>query len=140
MRIWIGHGSEHSSNLVMIGHFDTVEDATKAKEVLDRLFEFVETEVSASRMSIGGGETEFPRETWDVLRELDVFSISPVELEQFGYDISVEQQETKVIVETDEVEVSSLLKIFINRGARIEVYSAHHHQGTGYGRGRRRGG
>ena len=30
MKIWYQHGSEHSANLVMIGHFEDATEATKA--------------------------------------------------------------------------------------------------------------
>jgi len=39
MKIWRGYGSEHSSNLVMIGRFKTVGDAEAAKRIIDRLAE-----------------------------------------------------------------------------------------------------
>jgi hypothetical protein len=37
MKIWYQHGSEHSANLVMIGHFEDVTEATKAEEVIDAI-------------------------------------------------------------------------------------------------------
>ena len=35
MKIWYQNGSEHSANLVMIGHFEDAANATKAKEIID---------------------------------------------------------------------------------------------------------
>lgn len=32
MKIWQGYGSEHSMNLVMIGHFKSPKDATHAQK------------------------------------------------------------------------------------------------------------
>ena len=37
MKIWYQHGSEHSANLVMIGHFKDASDATKAKDYHDSM-------------------------------------------------------------------------------------------------------
>jgi len=37
---------------------------------------------------------------------------------------------------TDEIEVSALLKILLDKGARVEVYSAHVYPDTEYGRGK----
>ena len=37
MKIWQSFGSEHSSNLVMIGHFKNVADAQEAQKLIEIL-------------------------------------------------------------------------------------------------------
>ena len=61
------------------------------------------------------------------LREHDFPNIAPAEVEQFAYDVRVEQSGNTVEVTTDESDVSAFLKVLLDRKARVEVFSAHHH-------------
>ena len=49
------------------------------------------------------------------------------------FDLKAKRDE--VIIMTDEVDVSALLKLLLDRGAKVEVYSAHDYpeMGTGHG-------
>jgi Family of unknown function (DUF6375) len=58
-------------------------------------------------------------------KNTNLYSIGPPELEQFNYDVHVEQKANTLILTTDESEVSAFLKLLIERGAKVEVYSAH---------------
>ena len=119
MKIWTDHGSEHSANLVMIGKFKSVESAEKAKAIIDELSEYVakhDEERGANRYSEG---------IMEILTRSSFMTIGPSELEQFVYDIQTELKGDQVIVSTDEVEISAFLKLLIEKGARVEVYSAH---------------
>jgi hypothetical protein len=40
-------------------------------------------------------------------------------------DIQPHQKGAKVVINTDEIEVSAFLKLLIDNGAKVEVYSAH---------------
>ena len=62
-------------------------------------------------------------------------SIGPGELEQFAYEVNMKVEGEKLIVTTDELDIAAFLKVLFLRGARIELYSAHDHPGTGRGRG-----
>ena len=73
----------------------------------------------------------------DLLGKLNVHSIGPRELEQFLYDVSVNLEDSRVILTTDEIEISAFFKVLFDQGARIELYSAHNHPNSEYGRGRR---
>jgi translation initiation factor 2B subunit (eIF-2B alpha/beta/delta family) len=50
--------------------------------------------------------------------------------------VRVKVEGSKVILTTDESDVSAFLKVMFDQGARIEIYSAHSHPDTEYGRGR----
>jgi hypothetical protein len=134
VKIWYGHGSEHSMNLVMIGHFKDAGTAAAAKEAIDQLTEFVMAESQAGEIEIGGHTDRFPKKLQDLLYELKIYDVAPVELEQFGYEFGVKIDEDKVVLTTDESDVSAFLKVLVDRGARVEVYSAHHYPDTEYGR------
>jgi len=133
MKIWHQHGSEHSANLVMIGHFD----ATKAKEIIDALTNQVREEESNGTRTIGSPSERYGSAMLDLLGKLNVASIGPRELEQFAYEVSVEVQGNDVVLTTEEFDVSAFLKVMFLKGARIEVYSAHDYPDSEHGRGRR---
>jgi hypothetical protein len=136
MKIWYQHGSEHSANLVMIGHFKDATEATKAKEIIDELTKQVAEDQNKGTLVLGNPSERYGKEMLDLLGRLNVASIGPRELEQFAYDISVKVEGSKIVLTTEEIDISAFLKVMFDRGARIEVYSAHNHPDTEYGRGR----
>jgi hypothetical protein len=133
MKIWYGYGSEHSMNLVMIGRFKDASDAVKTKEVIERLSEQVDADVEAGLMEIGEVTDRYTDGMLDLLGRLNVH-LGPAELEQFAYDVTVEVEDSQVLVTTDEIDVSAFLKVLIENGARVEVYSAHYYPENEYGR------
>jgi Family of unknown function (DUF6375) len=134
MKIWYGQGSEHSMNLVMIGHFKDVATASEAKEIIDQLTQQVEADRQAGLIEIGEHSDRFTDGTLNLLQKVRVHILSPCEMDQFGYDVNLRVDDSKVVLTTDESDVSAFLKVLIDKGARVEVYSAHSHEGTGYGR------
>ena len=133
MKIWNGYGSEHSANLVMIGRFEEVRDAEKVKELFARLEQQVVQEGRYGRDRGPEGD-RYSDEMADLLREEQLRTISALELEQLEYDVRVEQRGKEVVITTDEMEVSAFLKALIERGGRVEVYSAHDFPDTNHGR------
>jgi hypothetical protein len=137
MKIWYQHGSEHSANLVMIGHFENATDATKAKEIIDTLTNQLREEEASGTRTVGQPSERYGEAMLDLLGRLNVASIGPRELEQFLYDVSMNIEGSKIILTTEEVDISAFLKVMVDQGARIEVYSAHDYPDSEYGRGRR---
>jgi hypothetical protein len=135
VKLWFGYGSEHSMNLVMIGRFKEAGDAARAKQAIDRLTDHIDAEVGAGRIEVGQPVARYADEMRDLLEDLAVYSIGPAELEQFAYIATVSLDGTEVVVETDEIEVSAFLKVLLDKGARVEVFSAHDYPDTGHGRG-----
>jgi hypothetical protein len=136
MKIWYGYGSEHSMNLVMIGHFKDAGDAASAKEVIDRLIEQVSADVDNGQMVIGDFSDSFTPGILDLLQKVKVHILAPDELQQLGYDAYVKLDGDKVVVTTDEADVSAFLKVLLEKGARVEVFSAHVYPNEEYGRGK----
>lgn len=124
MKIWYGYSSEHSMNLVMIGQFKDVGDAAKAKQVIELLIKQVEADVNAKLMTVGEPAERFTDNMLDLLQKVKVHSIGPAELEQFAYDVTVKVEDNRLVVKTDEIDVSVFLKVLLDSGARVEVYSA----------------
>jgi len=137
MKIWYQHGSEHSANLVMIGHFENATDATKAKEIIDTLTNQLREEEASGTRTVGQPSERYGEAMLDLLGRLNVASIGPRELDQFLYDVSMSIEGSKIILTTEEVDISAFLKVMFDQGARIEVYSAHDYPDSEYGRGRR---
>ena len=129
MKIWNAFGTEHSMNLVMIGRFKEVRNAEEAKRLIDRLTEHVIDEVDAAHET-GSAQRRYSEAMRDILKEEKVYDIAPAELDQFRYDVSVYQREDEVSVRTDEVDISAFLKVLIDKGARVEIYSGHDYPET----------
>lgn len=124
MKIWYQHGTEHSANLVMIGHFQDAAEATRAKEIIDALTEQVAKDQSNGTLTLGSPSDRYGKEMLDLLGRLNV-SIGPQEVEQFAYEASVRVEGNDLVLTTDELDISAFLKVMVFKGARIEVYSAH---------------
>ena len=133
MKVWNGYGSEHSMNLVMIGQFQSVDEARNTKDLIETVTESIHDLVDAS---FDNRPTRFPEEVMEVLREHNLFLFAPEELEQFRYDTSLTLDGNKLIFKTDESDVSAFLKILLHKGAKIEAYSAHDYPDEQYGRGK----
>jgi hypothetical protein len=128
MKVWNSYSSEHSANLVMIGHFKDAGAAEAVKDLIDEL------QAAMSTSEIVAGSDRYDDEARKLLTRLEFYSVGPSELEQFNYDFHVKLEGNDVVITTDEIEVSALMKLLFDKGARIEVYSAHEHSGTGRGR------
>ena len=129
MKIWNGYGSEHSANLVMIGRFRDVASAKHAKAMIDEITTFM----MDSEDDHEGAES-YSDAALDLLRKMKFYSVAPAELFQFRYDVGSELKENKIVIKTDELDVSAFLKLLIDQGARVEIYSAHEYPDTGEGR------
>ena len=56
MKIWHGYGSEHSMNLVMIGHFKNPDDAEKTQKLIEQLSKGLEGKIDVGTSSNRFGE------------------------------------------------------------------------------------
>ena len=122
MKTWNSYGSEHSANLVMIGKFKNAASAEKAKEAIDLITDYM-TSGNTDRSS----SDRYPDGLMDLLQKVGFYSLSPGELEQFTMDIRSELKDQQVVITTDEPDVSAFLKLMVDKGARVEVFSAHDH-------------
>ncbi len=109
MKIWKGFGSEHSSNLVMIGHFKTVAGASEAKRIIERLRDQVYADVKAGLMSESDPPQRFTEHIMELFKEVETYIVAPAELSQFNYEFSVQQHGDSIVLTTEEYEVSAFL-------------------------------
>lgn len=127
MKFWDGYGSEHSMDLVMIGRFEDARDAARVKDLIARITERVNADVSAGVIGSTGSTERFSDSMIEFLCREKVYHVGPAELEQFAYDVSVTIEGNAIIVKTDECDISAFLKLLIDNQARVEVYSGHHY-------------
>ncbi len=130
MKIWTGFGSEHSANLVVIGRFKEASEAKQVKEIIDRLTEQAMDENEIPRFDAALRHRRYSEPMSKLLNEFRIYSVGPTELEQLQYDVSHEVKDNTIIFKTDEVDISAFIKILIDKGARIEIYSAHNYPDT----------
>jgi len=104
----------------MIGRFKDVASAEKAKAILDQIGDFV----TSSDEDFENADRYSDR-ALELLKKVGFYSVSPSELGQFRYDVRPELKGDKIVLNTDEIEISAVLKIMVENGARVEVYSAH---------------
>lgn len=125
MKIWNGYGSEHSMNLVLIGRFKRTQDAEQVEKDIDKL----RTQASKDDShSIPFGEPEdqrFSDDMLSLLRSLKLNTLSPADLGQLVSEHHLSREGDRITVTTDEAEVSAFVKLFIEAGAKVEVFSAH---------------
>jgi hypothetical protein len=133
MKIWTGYGSEHSYSLVMIGHFTDEASARNAEAQFRRLGIAAESELPASGWE--SPDARFSDSMWDLLKELGIYDLSRSDIENFGYEHGVEVTGNELRVSTDEGEVQGFLKVLINGGAKVEIYSSHNWTVEGEPRG-----
>ena len=120
MKIWNSYGSEHSANLIMIGKFKDAVSAEEVKKIIDKIEEFIRDGNEDLRYA-----EHYSDSVMALLNEVNFHTVGPSELDQFRYDIHTELKGDKVEITTDEFDVSAYMKLMIQNGARIEVYSRH---------------
>ena len=128
MRIWHSMGSEHSMNLVMIGRFSNAGDAETVRGIIAKLIDTVTAEDANGNIEVGGTTSRFSDDMFTTLTELGLYTIGLQELEQFAYEVDVARSGNSVVIKTDEVDVLAYLKVLLDKGARVEVFSAHEHE------------
>lgn len=126
MKVWMGYGSEHSANLVMIGRFRSPADAEAAEHLFTKIGEWVSKETDAGSMDIGWESIHRMGDaTRQFLMDLHLYSLSLSDLENFAYEHHVTVDGASLTITTDEEEVQGFLKLLIDQDAQVQVYSAH---------------
>ncbi len=123
MKIWIGYGSEHSANLVMLGKFKTPEDATSFLAELEKLERLIQEDDSGDDVF-----RDFPKKIMDEIfygRIRFCNDFAPKDLDDFRMDLRrYQRDDDQTIVEfkSDETGWAGLIKMMLNAGARIELF------------------
>jgi hypothetical protein len=131
MKLWTGFGSEHSSNLKMVGHFAD-ESAARAVEIIfDEINKRLHTDMDADGYDLDDRVPDLTDEMNELLREHKVWSLGPADVENFAYEHSVTRDGADLILTTDENTVGGFIKLLIDNEASVEIYSMHSHAPDG---------
>ena len=125
MKIWNGYGSEHSMNLVLIGRFKRVQDAEKVEKDIDKLRAQASKDDSHTISFVEPEDQRFSDDMLSLLHSLKLNTLGPADLGQLVSDYQLRRESDRITVTTDEAEVSAFVKLFIEAGAKVEVFSAH---------------
>lgn len=126
MKVWHSYGSEHSAALVMIGRFKSEQDANVFLTELTKLQETI-----SAVMPDYEEHGCFPKEIMENLYYEKIkfcYDMSPKDLDDFllEYRIGKDEQDGSVVrMTTDDVGWAGLIKMMINAGARVEIFSEH---------------
>ncbi len=133
MKVWLGFGSEHSSNLVIIGKFKTTSQASDSLSLIKQLTDIALADQDAGLITPGAPAKKFSDKMLSAITQGNGVPLSYQDPEQLLYEYELMQEEQNVIITTEELSVEVFLKILIQNGARVEIYSAHDHPSP-YGR------
>ena len=104
----------------MIGCFQSVENAQEVADLFKRLASGL-----TNHIEVGEPIFRYSPEVKNVLKELDCFCLRPHELEQFLmiHEGEIQVEGKKIVVRTDEDDVSAFFKLMFYHGAKIELFS-----------------
>lgn len=125
MKIWNGYGSEHSMNLVLIGKFKLEQDAEQVEKDISKLRTQAEEDDCYSIPYDEPKNQRFSDKMLSLLCSLKLNTLGPTDLGQFVSDHHLSREGDRITITTDEAEVSAFVKLFIEAGAKVEVFSAH---------------
>jgi len=117
MKIWNSNSVEHSAKLKIIATFKSVNDAKEAAEIFNVILNCEQRE--------GKGQLTFSEEMMEILNRYNFNPLNGKDLEQFDYFYPLETEGNKIVVDTDELEIQALMKVLLDKGAKVEVYSKH---------------
>lgn len=117
MKIWKSFSGEHSAKLRIVGTFKTATDAQKAVDCFNDLLDVKD--------KAKGGNLYFSDEIMEVMNKHNMHSFAETDPEQLDYFYTLDRHNNQIIVNTDELEIQALVKILINYGAKIEMFSKH---------------
>jgi hypothetical protein len=131
MKIWYGYGSEHSANLVLIGEFKTEEDAERVLQLIQAISANASSDLENGVVNHWAKNEQFSEKTEQRLRDLNLYGLSPSDIADFALlNPSMEREGKALHFRTDDVEVGGFVKLMVEKGAKVQVYSAHDYPET----------
>lgn len=112
-------------NLVLIGTFKQERDADNVNTFIGKIVEQAVKDEAYDILGSSPEDQRFSDDMLSLLRANRTYSLSPTDLEQFALDHSIDRNGNRITVRTEEADLSAFIKIFIEAGARVEIYSAH---------------
>src|SRR5688572_24390726 len=114
MKIWQSYGSDHSANLVMIGHFKSVDDAKAALEAIEKLQAKAGQDESAGRIDpFGGANVRYSDALLEIASEFKIWDLTPSDYASFVFEVHAKQVENRLEFWTDDTEILGYVKLLI---------------------------
>lgn len=123
MRIWRSYGSEHSMDLVLVGTFESAALAATAQERMEALRILAEAEWSDDHWQ--RPDERMPRQIIDELAKLSLYDMGRYDVDIYALDHTVTRDDAVITVTTEESDIQGFLKVLLNVGARVEIFSRH---------------
>ena len=116
-------------NLVLIGHFKHAQDASQTLSEIKKLEDQArKDDVELGTLSLPADQ-RFSKAMIDLFRTLEVYSLGPNEIGQLLSEHNIKESDTRLILTTEESEISAFVKLFIEGGAKVEIFSRHDYPG-----------
>lgn len=110
-------------DLVLIGRFETVSGAEAAMERMEALKVLAEAEWSDDDWR--RQDERMTDSLRDELTKLKLYELGRPDVDIYAFEHSIKRDGASVRIWTEESEVQGFLKVLINLGARVEVFSRH---------------
>ena len=127
MKIWQGYSSEHSSRIVLVGHFQSPADA----EAFNEEYKKIQALAVAHFGEIESDDDKFPDEIFKILyNEKIKFSqiTTPKDLAEFAGEGDTSVSGNDFILTSSEYEWGGTIKMLLMAGAKIELFSRHDYE------------
>ncbi len=123
MKIWRSYGSEHSMDLVLVGTFESAALAATAQERMEALRILAEAEWSDDHWQ--RPDERMPRQIINELAKLSLYDMGRHDVDIYALDHTVTRDDAVITVKTEESDIQGFLKVLLNVGARVEIFSRH---------------
>ena len=124
MKVWYCYSSEHSSRMKIIGRFKTEESARMFEADFNKMKQLVKDNYDTCFTA----PDEFPRLILDELFKGTVKhaqTLSPHDLLDFANDMSDYREGNCFTISSDEYNWAGVIKMMIEAGSKIEIFSEH---------------
>jgi Family of unknown function (DUF6375) len=110
-------------DLVLIGTFETASAAEAAEERMKALKTLSEAEWRDNDWR--GAFERMPDAILDELIKLNLPTMGRYDIDNYAFEHSLERSGSTVRITTEESEIQGFLKVLLQLGARVEVFSRH---------------
>jgi hypothetical protein len=110
-------------DLIMIGKFETVAEAEDAVSRMEALKVLADAEWSDD--SWQSKDERMPESLREGLMSLELYDMGRFDVDNYAYEHSISRDGSNVRIWTEESDVQGFLKVLINLGARVDVFSRH---------------
>ena len=125
MKIWKGYGSEHSANLVIIGTFKTIEDASEVKGIIEELTAVVRDDEKNGLIKAGESYNRLSESISNFVLKSNFGRFDYSDPAQLLLDYKLTQDSEKIIINTEEQSIQIFINAMLHRGGKVEVFSNH---------------